>query len=409
MKTNLAGGNGQYYAHVPYSGTEPPKEITLTNTDDNPDTVKTIKLVDQITANAVYDTDKKELTITATSSDKVEPEPLILNVKGFGEIDATTGKLVISNLSYIPPTLTITSPKNGTVTIPVNINSIPVQPVTAFAGVDQTAKPGASVELNGLLSTGPIASYFWEPITAPEGVTLGEIVISDADKEKATFTAPETPGEYVFKLTVTGPNVSSTSTTTVTISGSDPGPEPDLIVSVNAGPDQTGIKQGTVVTLDGSGSQNATSYSWKQISGKSVTLNRANTANPTFTFPKQPEPVEFELTVTGPDGKTASKTVKISTVKDNLSVSVAEFRSRDNNWRIDGKSDVFGPGVQVTIYIVDPANKTSTKLGTATVDNLGDWRFRSSNSTLTIGQGQTLKIESTSGGTINNQTVTIRR
>ena len=409
VETNLAGGNGQYYAHVPYSGTEPPKEITLTNTDDNPDTVRTIKLVDQITANAVYDTDKKELTITATSSDKVEPEPLILNVKGFGEIDATTGKLVISNLSYIPPTLTITSPKNGTVTIPVNINSIPVQPVTAFAGVDQTAKPGASVELNGLLSTGPIASYFWEPITAPEGVTLGEIVISDADKEKATFTAPETPGEYVFKLTVTGPNVSSTSTTTVTISGSDPGPEPDPIVSVNAGPDQTGIKQGTVVTLDGSGSQNATSYSWKQISGKSVTLNRANTANPTFTFPKQPEPVEFELTVTGPDGKTASKTVKISTVKDNLSVSVAEFRSRDNNWRIDGKSDVFGPGVQVTIYIVDLANKTSTKLGTATVDNLGDWRFRSSNSTLTIGQGQTLKIESTSGGTINNQTVTIRR
>ena len=227
VKTNLAGGDGQYYAHVPYSGTEPPKEITLTNTDDNPDTVKTIKLVDQITANAIYDTDKKELTITATSSDKVEPEPLILNVKGFGEIDATNGKLVISNLSYIPPTLTITSPKNGTVTIPININSIPVQPVTAFAGVDQTAKPGASVELNGLLSTGPIASYFWEPITAPEGVTLGEIVISDADKEKATFTAPETPGEYVFKLTVTGPNVSSTSTTTVTISGSDPGPEPD--------------------------------------------------------------------------------------------------------------------------------------------------------------------------------------
>ena len=53
MKTNLAGGDGQYYAHVPYSGTEPPKEITLTNTDDNPDTVKTIKLVDQITANAI--------------------------------------------------------------------------------------------------------------------------------------------------------------------------------------------------------------------------------------------------------------------------------------------------------------------------------------------------------------------
>ena len=142
--------------------------------------------------------------------------------------------------------------------------------------------------------------------------------ISDADKEKATFTAPETPGEYVFKLTVTGPNVSSTSTTTVTILVQTVHKQ-ILIVSVNAGPDQTGIKQGTVVTLDGSGSQNATSYSWKQVSGQTVTLNGANTAKPTFTFPKQPEPVEFELTVTGPDGKTASKTVKISTVNDNLS------------------------------------------------------------------------------------------
>ena len=60
-----------------------------------------------------------------------------------------------------------------------------------------------------------------------------------------------------------------------------------------------------MVTLDGSGSENATSYSWKQVSGQSVTLNGANTDKPTFTFPKQPDPVSFELTVTGPDGKTA--------------------------------------------------------------------------------------------------------
>ena len=32
-KTTLAGGNGQYFAHVPYSGAEPPAEITLTNTN----------------------------------------------------------------------------------------------------------------------------------------------------------------------------------------------------------------------------------------------------------------------------------------------------------------------------------------------------------------------------------------
>ena len=35
-------------------------------------------------------------------------------------------------------------------------------------------------------------------------------------------------------------------------------------------------------------------------------------------FPKQPNPVAFELTVTGPDGKTAVDTVDILAVPDNL-------------------------------------------------------------------------------------------
>ena len=40
VKTALAGGNGQYFAHVPYTGTEPPAQVTLTNISDKPDTIK---------------------------------------------------------------------------------------------------------------------------------------------------------------------------------------------------------------------------------------------------------------------------------------------------------------------------------------------------------------------------------
>ncbi len=94
-------------------------------------------------------------------------------------------------------------------------------------------------------------------------------------------------------------------------------------------------------------------------------------------FPKQPDPVVFELTTTGTDGKTAVDTVEISTVPDNLSVTIAEYRTRNRNWRIDGTSDVFGPGVKVTIKIVDSANPNGKVLGTTTVDNAGVWRFRS--------------------------------
>ena len=281
-KTTLAGGNGQYFAHVPYSGAEPPTEVTLTNIKDNPDTVKTISVVDRITATAVYDTDNKKLTVTAKSSDEVEPPTL--TVKGFGDIDPSSGTLEIPDVAYISPTITITSTKGGTVTIPVDINSIPVKPnpVEAVAGVDPTVSTSSEVTLDGSTSTGPVSTFLWEQVSGPVDVEL-----SDVDKAKAKFTAPSTTGEYVFKLTVTGPNVSSTSTTKVTIEGTQTAPG----VKADAGPDQTSIKQGTVVTLDGSRSENTKSYSWKQVSGQTVTLNGANTDKPTFTFPKQPNPV----------------------------------------------------------------------------------------------------------------------
>ena len=154
-KTALAGGNGQYFTHVPYSGDEPPAEVTLTNIKDRPNTIKTITLVDRITATADYDTDNKKLTVTAKSSDKVEPPTL--TVKGFGDI-VSPRNFGNPDLSYISPTITITSRKGGTVTIPVNINSIPVQlkPVEAIAGAEQTVTSGEEVTLDGSSSTGPI-------------------------------------------------------------------------------------------------------------------------------------------------------------------------------------------------------------------------------------------------------------
>ena len=106
-------------------------------------------LTDRIIATADYDTDNKTFTITAKSSDEVDPPTL--TVKGFGDIVPASETLVISDLSYIPPTITITSSNKGTVTIPVNINSVPVQltPVEADAGADQTVTSGAEVTLDG--------------------------------------------------------------------------------------------------------------------------------------------------------------------------------------------------------------------------------------------------------------------
>ena len=302
VTTLLSGGEGQYYAHVPYTGIVPPSEVTLTNLSDNAKTKKTIALVDRIAATAEYAPETQTLIVTAKSSDEVDPPTL--SVVGFGDMNPESWTFVKSNLSYIPPTITITSTNKGAVTIPVNI-----------------------------------------------------------------------------------------------VIGSTLGAEP----IANAGADQSEIKQGTVVALDGSSSENAIAYSWKQLSGPPVTLNLANTANPTFNYPKYPYPVVFELTVTGPEGKTAKDTVAISTVPDTIAVTSAEYRR--GSWRIAGTSDVFGPGVRISIKVVDSDNPNGVRIGSAFVDQLGVWRFSSAGQT--IKQDAKLIIESSSGGILADVPVII--
>ena len=164
VKTHLAEGNGQYYAHIPYTGAEPPAELTLTNIDDTPDTIKTIALVDRITASAYYNPEAKTLSVIAKSSDEVEPPTL--TAKGFGDINPETGTLVVRDLSYISPTITITSTNNGTVTIPITIGSSPVSgaELIANAGLDLIdIKQGTVVTLDGRGSENATA-YSWRQI-----------------------------------------------------------------------------------------------------------------------------------------------------------------------------------------------------------------------------------------------------
>jgi uncharacterized repeat protein (TIGR01451 family) len=85
----------------------------------------------------------------------------------------------------------------------------------AEAGVSQTVAPGAVVKLNGSSSWDPdgdALAYQW---SQESGLAVS---LNQDNTAQATFTAPDTLGDAVFRLTVTDPGgLSGTDTMVVTI------------------------------------------------------------------------------------------------------------------------------------------------------------------------------------------------
>jgi len=186
-------------------------------------------------------------------------------------------------------------------------------PPTANAGPDQTVDEQVLVTLDGSGSTDPdngIATYAWQQLAGPR------VVLSDPAAVMPTFTTPDVSslGEVIqFKLTVTDVGgLKSTDTVIINVSWVNVPPV------ANAGPDQTGKAEGSLVTLDGSASYDIddpiTTYAWIQTAGPSVTLSDPAAVNPTFTAPDVNivgATLTFQLTVTDQGGLQSTDSVDI--------------------------------------------------------------------------------------------------
>ena len=93
---------------------------------------------------------------------------------------------------------------------------------------------------------------------------------------------------------------------------------PGNFPTADAGPDQLGVWEGALVTLDGSGSSDPDGdtlrYRWNQYSGEPVVLSSRDVANPTFTAPEgltADAVLSFRLLVTDPGGYFDSDTVTV--------------------------------------------------------------------------------------------------
>ena len=154
-------------------------------------------------------------------------------------------------------------------------------PPNVDAGANQSVVEGSVVNLTGTATDidGSIVAYSWQQLTGPN------VTINNATSANANFTAPNVNNDtdLTFRFTATD-NDGLTSSDTVTIEVTNLANQPP---TANAGVDQT-VVSGTAVALNGSGSDSdgtIVSYSWQQISGPTVTLNNANTANASFSAP----------------------------------------------------------------------------------------------------------------------------
>ena len=112
-----------------------------------------------------------------------------------------------------------------------------------------------------------------------------------------------------------------------------PPPAANSSPTADAGPDQTGVWEGALVTLDGSGSSDPDGdplrYRWNQYSGAPVVLSSQDVVNPTFTAPEgltAEAVLRFRLLVTDPGGHFDTDTVTII-VEQGTSPPVTEYQT----------------------------------------------------------------------------------
>ncbi|MBI5507908.1 MAG: Ig-like domain-containing protein [Deltaproteobacteria bacterium] len=101
-------------------------------------------------------------------------------------------------------------------------------------------------------------------------------------------------------------------------------------------------------------------------------------------------------------------TVAIAAPTDVLTVSRALYRTGTREWRVEGTTDqIATPGNTITLHV--GATVAGPVLGTATANAAGAWVYRTVGAALAPDQTSTISIESTGGGVLLAQPITVTR
>ena len=247
-------------------------------------------------------------------------------------------------------TLTITVPADRVTSSPDNkpneattldVRIAPPGVTVPISSIGRRANAGngqVTLSWNTPQNTGGSAIIRYEYRWRESGADFGAWVSVGPAERSATVPNLTNGREYVFE--VRGVNalgygpVETASATPESGGGGGGGggggfPQPPRPPANNrpmadAGPDQAGVREGALVTLDGSGSSDPDDdplkYRWNQYRGERVALSSRDVVNPTFTAPQELTAdvvLSFRLLVTDPGGRFDTDTVKVTvTVTD---------------------------------------------------------------------------------------------
>ena len=416
-KTILKSDGERYFARIPLTGTAP-TTVTVTNESDVPVASKTLPVTDDVViSSAVYDTTNGQLTVSATSTDQVDPSTLTVDGRAGDPAATLTDGTATIAMAAPPASVTVTSTGGGSDTAPVTVTGgglATPAPTTAVAtGPTEVLTGTMGVELDGSASQNA-ASYQWAQTGGAAQVT-----ITGANAAKATFDAPAAPDELTFTLTTTGADGTSVTSAPLVIKvveefSPTPDPEPEVLAA-DATADPMTAMVGQQVTVSGTGGTTGETYSWSQVENGApiVAISDASAASFTFSMPQTTVPLRFELTVTGAEGvttadgqPTSTDAVEVSQMADQLTVGQAQYRADKREWRVSGTASITSNNT-VKVYVVDTSNGTEVHLGDAIVGTpvapatTGDWGLRVRGG-ITAPPTATLTIRSTKGGLLED-------